>query len=172
MDIDKDFLPHIFNDDIIYVIADQEAIAQAGPKASHQVDAMEQEQTDKPATTPQNETSTKVQEKVTGYASKKVLLLLAHGLAEKEETLLQNILKAVGLTENDISRIYEHPSKFSELKGTQLMLSFHSNFAPEASYELNNINGIQVIYAHDLSDLDNNISYKKQLWANLKQIKL
>ena len=173
MDIDKDFLAHIFNDDIIYVINDEGNIA----ANSEQVKS-EQQQVEQPVIKENTEKGiaaekiSQVEEEKPTYTAPKVLVLLADAPAEKEETLLNNILKAVGLTAADVDRIYEHPAKFTELKGTKLLLAFHSNYAPSSAYEINIINGIQVIYAHDLVTLESNIEHKKQLWGNLKQIKL
>lgn len=171
MDIDKDFLPHIFNDDIIYVITDKDTIEASKSKEVADIESRRKN--------PVNETqeinkqiTTEVAEEKPSYSSPKVLVLLADAPAEKDEILLNNILKAVGLTTHEVERIYDHPAKFNELKGTKLLLSFHSNYAPSSQYEINIINGIQVIYAHDLTTLESNIDYKKQLWGNLKQIKL
>ncbi|MFQ3215173.1 MAG: DNA polymerase III psi subunit [Marivirga sp.] len=172
MDIDKDFLPFIFNDDTIYIINDDAAFI----TEPNQVNETSIEKSDGALITEKVEVSPKagkpdlVKEETISYGAPKVLVLLANTTDEKEETLLNNILKAVSLSTTGVQRIYTHPAKFNDLKGTKLLLSFHSNYAPTANYEINTINDIQVIYAHDLATLEENIGYKKQLWSNLKQI--
>ena len=168
MEIDKDFLPYIFNDDIIYVLSDADAIEDNVETEQIQPQKPKQASFEEPAVTVEKATPTEPSKII----SPKVLVLLAQEPAEKEEVLLNNILKAVGLSEQEVDRIYEHPAKFNELKGTQLLLSFHTSYAPKSSYEINVLNGIQVIYAHDLSTLEQNISFKKALWGNLKKINL
>lgn len=173
MDIDKDFLPFIFNDDVIYMIDDAEVVSEPIP--------VDEVHIQKVAIAPAKEavevspTANKldaVKEETITYGTPKVLVLLAATTTEKEETLLNNILKAISLSATEVQRIYAHPAKFNELRGTKLLLSFHSNYAPKADYEINLLNGIQVIYAHDLATLEANISYKKQLWGNLKRLKI
>jgi hypothetical protein len=70
----------------------------------------------------------------------------------------------------EVQLIQSHPEKFTSLSGTSLFLSFHPNYAPKSDYQINTINNIKVIYAHSLAELDQNITYKKQLWGNLKKL--
>lgn len=162
MQIDKEFLPFIFNDDIIYIDRSEVAEADTAENASNR-------SLEKNAAEPIKDHSAPVQD---NEAPAKVMVLLDNKTAEAEESLLVNILKAVNLSNDEVDRIYEHPTKFSHLKGTKLILAFHNNYAPKSNYEINTVNDIQVIYAHSLSELNQNISYKKQLWANLKKIEL
>lgn len=161
MDIDKDFLPYIFSEDTIYVDLEGNLPADQ-PEAESPV-------TEKPKLTTTSKEETPAAEPT---PSPKVLVLLEKQINSEEETLLNNILGAVNLEANDVERIYEHPAKYNELKQTKLILSFHSAYAPKGNYEINQAHAIKIIYAHDLSTLNANINYKKQLWMNLKKLSL
>jgi DNA polymerase III psi subunit len=158
MNIEKEYLPFIFADDVIYLVASDHAVGEMKVIAAQ---AADEQLSDEPIV---------VEEPQLQEIKLSTFILLDSTPTDKEKTLLDNILKAVGIEPSTVKTLDQHPDKFTELKGAYLFLSFAASYSPKGAYDMITLNGIKVIYAHTLSDLDKNIAYKKDLWSNLKKI--
>ncbi|GAB3332719.1 hypothetical protein GCM10027429_12400 [Marivirga atlantica] len=161
MHIEDEYLHLIFGDDVVYLSSDAQSTN--ADKSVVAEEAVKVETEESPVA--------EVKEEAAAYEKPPRAIVLIHEILKVEhKTLLEKILGAINISMDDVQLIQSHPEKFTSLSGTQLFLSFHPNYAPKGEYEINIINNIKVIYAHALAELDQNITYKKQLWGNLKKL--
>lgn len=126
------------------------------------------------------------QKNTLGNNQKKCLILVNEQeqqvIDENNLTFLQNILKAISYTLDDILllNIASYPLTFEELINNyspkQLILFDVSAFQlgiqerQIIQYELHEINNLQLISADSLTEIQKNIDKKKALWINLQRI--
>ena len=161
MHIEDEYLHLIFGDDVVYLSSDEQTTIT--DKSVVAEEAVKVETEESPVA--------EVKEEAAAYEKSPKAIVLIHEILKAEhKILLEKILGAINISMNEVQLIQSHPEKFTSLSGSSLFLSFHPNYAPKSDYEINTINNIKVIYAHSLAELDQNITYKKQLWGNLKKL--
>ncbi|PTB95717.1 hypothetical protein C9994_10505 [Marivirga lumbricoides] len=161
MKIDQEYLPLIFETDIIYVTeeanssvaADVEkfpAINNTPPKAEKPIEVVNE--------APQAYTST----------SSVIEVMIDDNFSDNDKVLLGNILKALNTDLSEVTILREHPEDFKNTNAS-LFLCFDDNLVKSSQYELNQVFKTKVIYSHSLSTLDKNKTLKMSLWKLLKE---
>lgn len=121
-----------------------------------------------------------------GKNQKRILILVNDAdnpVSTKEGTeLLRNLVKAIGLTNNDFALVNYAPydgAKFNDLQQffkPELVLSFgvgHSqlDLSAQPLHQLSLLETTKLIFTHNLSVLHQDHQSKKVLWSALQQIK-
>ncbi|MBK6263581.1 hypothetical protein JKA74_00925 [Marivirga sp. S37H4] len=165
MKIEKEFLPLIFENDLIYSVKDESEV----PTYEQQelVEEKTPSQVAEPA--PSLKTGTK-SPAVPTKASKPVLILVDEDFSAAEDETLQKLLSAIQVKAVHYEIVRSHPESLKELGTLKLFLSFHKDFVKEDQYTLHTINTTKIIYAHNLTELNRDQQKKLMLWNLLKSM--
>lgn len=162
MKIEQEYLPLIFETDIIYVTeeADSSTAAEVEkfPVSNN--------------TTPKAEKTVEVvNENPPAYISHSSMIqvMVDDKFGDNDKMLLGNILKALNTELSEITVLKEHPKDFKNINAS-LFLCFDDNLVKSSQYELNQVFKTKVIYSHSLSTLDKDKTLKMSLWKLLKEL--
>lgn len=162
MEIEKNYLAQIFDGDQLYVFQEGSEKVEYSLKvettASKEVKEPENELKPQPKTTDSKK------------PQKEVVILVNQNLGSQERDTLNKLLKAINIDEGQYEIIHEHPEQLKAIQHLKLFLSFHNQFVQSSEYAILKINKGNAIYAHDLSELNQDTSKKLMLWNLLKTI--
>jgi DNA polymerase III psi subunit len=160
MNIDQNYLAKIFEGDQLFVLAEESDKVEykAEPKTANTAEVKE----------PQIDMKAEPQE--AKAPSKEVVILVNEDLGSHEKETLSKLLKAINIEEGQYEIIHEHPEQLKSIQHLKLFLSFHSHYVQSDKYSVLKINRGNAIYAHDLSELNQDTSKKVILWNLLKTI--
>ncbi|HET8860617.1 hypothetical protein [Marivirga sp.] len=160
MKIEQDYLAQIFDGDQLFVLNEG--------KDAVEYEIEEDSLIHKEVKEPQHKLETKKPEPK--RPQKEVVILVNENLGNPEKETLTKLLKAINIEEGQYEIIYEHPEQLKSIQHLKLFLSFHNQYVQSKEYAIIKINKGNAIYAHNLSDLNQDNSKKLMLWNLLKTI--
>lgn len=163
MKIEQEFLPLIFEDDLIYVT--EKSVAQVITPAKEIIGQAKKEEP-----TASKELVNEAGATYNSPNSTPIQIMVDSRYKDSDKVLLGNILKALNTELSEVTILREHPEEFKKGSSTSLFICFDDALVKSNQYELNQIFQTKVIYAHSLSTLDGQKVLKMSLWKLLKKL--